>query len=324
MRRLGYLIRAGLGIPDYWHPRLEIRGDFESGRIGRYPVSMECKAEYPGQLNAEGVPVIFLGTIPTVLPVAVILYGLGSYDAFLQTANLRYRDQTMRALCWLKNRSVALGEGIGWPNREDIPVYGLQAPWFSAVAQGFALSLLVRANDFDSGGPWRAMACAAWRGYHVPIEAGGFSRKMPYGVVYEEYPAAQLNFVFNGMCHAVIGLWEAWKSHLVAEAEEDFHNGINAVRFLLPRFVEHNWSLYSLSECLGKPLLASPYYQRANGLLAKVIAVMANDLELARCGQCWLNASDSVVRRVAISLRIGLDRFFAAPELLHTDKAQKI
>src|SRR5918994_1862845 len=140
---LPYLIRSGLGIPDYWHPNLEIQKDFQSAKIARYPLSMDIKADYPGQLNGEGVPVVFLDTMSSASPVTVILYGLGSHDVFLNTGNERYLRQMMCALQWLKKHYVALGDGIGWPYPEDLPVYGLKSPWFSAVVQGFALSLLV-------------------------------------------------------------------------------------------------------------------------------------------------------------------------------------
>src|SRR5262245_26561591 len=114
----------------------------------------------------------------------------------------RYQLQMMRAMHWLENHRVPLGHGICWPYPEDLPVYA----WFeesmvlSGIVQGFALSLLVRGSQLASNGPWLAMAHQTWCGYGLPIEAGGFTRKMLQGVVYEEYPAPELNFVFNGMC----------------------------------------------------------------------------------------------------------------------------
>jgi hypothetical protein len=320
---LSYLIRSGLGIPDYWHPYLEIQNDFQTGKIARYPLSMDMKADYPGQLNGEGVPIVFLDAASSVSPVTVILFGLGSHDVYLNTGHKRYQQQMMRALHWLENHCVPLGDGIGWPNREDLPVYALKTPWFSGVVQGFALSLLVRGSQLDSKGPWRDIARQTWRGYHLPIEAGGFNRKMPQGVVYEEYPTSELSFVFNGMCHALIGLWEAAKSGVAAGAEEDFNNGVEALRALLPCFTRGSWSLYSLSDCLGKPLLASPYYQRANGLLANVLGRMVRDSEIRSYGDRWLQASDSIIQRTLMSLRISVDRFLHAPALLNSDKSRK-
>jgi hypothetical protein len=284
---------------------------------------MHIKADYPGQLNDEGVPIVFLDTGPSVSPATVILYGLGSHDAFLNTGYKRYQRQMMRTLQWLEKHCVPLGHGIGWPNREDLPVYGLKSPWFSGVVQGFALSLLVRGSQLDSQGPWRGMALQTWRGYHLPIEEGGFNREMPQGVVYEEYPTSELNFVFNGMCHALIGLWEARKSGILADAEEDFDKGVEALRALLPCFTRGSWSLYSLTQCLGKPLLASPYYQRTNGLLANVLGRMIGDPEIRTYGDRWLEASGSIVQRTLMSLRISIDRFLHAPALLNSDKSKK-
>src|SRR5262249_41825713 len=118
---LSYLVRSGLGIPDYWHPHLEIQIDFQSSRISQYPISMDVKANYPGELNQEGVPIVFLDGVPSILPVTVIQYGLGSHDAFLNTGDKRYWQQMMTVLQWLENHSVPLGNGVGWPNPEDLP-----------------------------------------------------------------------------------------------------------------------------------------------------------------------------------------------------------
>ena len=180
----------------------------------------------------------------------------------------------------------------------------------------------MRGSQFDDKGPWHSLVRKTRLGYHVPVESGGFRRNLSEGIVYEEYPARDLNFVFNGMCHALIGLWEAAKSGIVSDAEDDFKLGVQALRALLPRFSRGSWSLYSLSDCMGKPILASPYYQRANGLLANVIGLMVGDPEIRCCGDRWLAASDSILRRSLMSLRISVDRFLNAPGLLSSDKSK--
>jgi hypothetical protein len=318
----GYLIRAGLGIPDYWHPHLEIQTDFLSGKIGRYPISMDVKGDYPGQLGEDGVPIVFSEkkNEGTALPVTIILYGLGSHDAFIRTRDERYRRQMMECvLPWLENHCVVLGEGIGWPTSEDLPAFGLKAPWFSGIAQGFALSLLVRAYELDKNVRWSRLARQTWLGFRLPVADGGFCREINEGIIYEEYPTQQLDCVFNGMCHALIGLWEAWHSGLITEAEVDFKKGMNGLRACLPRFEHGHWSLYSLNPCLGKPLLASPYYHRANGLLAQVISLMADAPDFRIYGERWLESGASITRRIATSCRIGFDRYLHAPSLLQHD-----
>jgi len=317
-----YLLRAALGIPDYWHPYLEIQTDFLSGKIGRYPISMDVKADYPGRLGQDKVPIVFSAEKKgrPALPVTVVLYGLGSHDAFIRTRDERYRKQMAEGvLPWLEEHSTVLGEGVGWPTREDLPAFGLKAPWFSAIVQGFALSLFVRAYELEKNVRWAELAYRTWLGFHLPVQDGGFCRKIDEGVIYEEYPARQLDCVFNGMCHALIGLWEAWRSGLVGEAELDFKKGLSGLHAYLPRFDYCNWSLYSLNPCLGKPLLASPYYHRANGLLAQVVSLMAEAPDFRIYGERWLRSSKSITRRIARSLCIGLDRYRRAPSLLHHD-----
>jgi hypothetical protein len=317
-----YLIRSGLGLPDYWHPPLSIQIDFRSGKIERYPISMAAKALYPGKLNEEKVPLTFLVGTPYVSPTTVALYGLGNHEAFLEDRNDLYYTQMRSALTWLKKHRVPLGSGIGWANELDLSVYGLKAPWFSSIAQGFALSLFVRAHQLDPNEDWAFLARETCFGYGTLVEEGGFTRRIKEGLIYEEYPGPKLDAVFNGMCHALIGLWEAWKTGIVPTAEIAFTDGIHGLRALLPRFNHGRWSLYSLNQCLGKPLLASPYYQRANGLLATVVGLMIDDPEIHSYGNRWLAASNSVSLRTLMSLRIGIDRFLHAPALLNSDKSQ--
>jgi hypothetical protein len=117
-------------------------------------------------------------------------------------------------------------------------------------------------------------------------------------------------------------LWEAWKSGLIPEAEADFNAGVQALRRSLPFFSKGVWSLYSLTQRLGKPLLASPYYQRANALLAQIMGMITHHPEFSICGERWLKSSQSLPRRTAMSLRIAIDRCLNAPALLQRDKAK--
>jgi hypothetical protein len=316
-----YLLRSGLGIPDYWHPYLEVQNDFQAGKVGTYPVSMAVKADYPGQINEEGVPVVYLEGRATVLPVTVILFGLGSHDAFLTTGDKRYQQQMMQVLSWLKRHCVGLGYGVGWPNHMDIPLYGLKDPWFSALTSALALSLFVRADQLHPEEQWAAFARKTWLGFDVPLQHGGFCRNIGTGAIYEEYPRRSLDCAFSGMCLALIGLWESLRSGVVPEAERSFNEGLAGLRSLLPRFAYGRWSLYSLNDSFGTPLLASPYYQRSNGLLAQVVGIMAGDSEFRSYGERWVSASDSRFGRIALSLRIALHRYRHAPALLHSDKA---
>lgn len=306
LRHLSYLVKSGLGLADYWHPYLEIQEDFQNREISRYPISMHPKGNYPGTLNAEGVPVIDQGEEVITTPVVVLLYGLGSSDLLFLTKDPRYERQFVHARDWLVKHQVPFGTGIGWPHQMDMGE--LKAPWFSCITQGLALSLFVRAQKLQPIPLWKEIAVCTYRGFHVPIDDGGFLRVVQDGFVYEEYPTVARHFVFNGMCTALIGLWEAWSYGLVPEAENEFRQGVRALRSHLRQFDHDGWSLYSLDPCLGRPFLASPYYQRANGLLAQVVGFMADEPELTMYGQRWIRSSESPLRRLIMSARIALDR----------------
>jgi hypothetical protein len=305
-----YLVRGGLGIPDYWHPRLTLHPEaLSSSHVGCYPIAMESKADYPGEIDDAGIPIVVLNGRRMTIPITIVLYGLGSYDAFAKSQEARYSLQLARTLEWLSGNSVTLGDGIGWPHLYEYESYGLKSPWFSAIVQGLALSLFIRAHELYRERRWYELAVATWRGMRTPMDHGGFCRPFGGGVVYEEYPVAQLDCVFNGMCFALIGLWECARYSVAEEAGTDFDLGARALRTLLPRFDWHGWSVYSLNSSLGKPLLASPYYHRANGILAQLMAVMTGDPEFAEYSARWLRSGGSVGRRVGVSLKVAVDRY---------------
>jgi hypothetical protein len=323
--KTAYLIRSGLAIPDYWHPKLELQTDFLSGQVGRYPVSMDVKANYPGELDHEGVPIVFWGKGKNAAasPVNIVLYGLGNYEVFRRTRDPRFYARFLNVLRWLQNHYVPFGNGISWAYGENLPIFGLKAPWFSSITQGFALSLIVRAVEIEGAVPWSELAHQTWAGYHWPVDKGGFCRHVADGLIFEEYPGPQLDCVFNGMCYSLIGLWEAWKSGVVPEAEESFTMGVRGLRSYLPQFDRGSWSRYSLNECLKGGLLASPYYHRANGLVAQVIGLMSDDPIFCQYGERWIESSKSFTRRVYMSMYIGINRYLNAPALLHSDKSRK-
>ena len=302
------LFRTALRIPDYFHPRLNLERDFLFGRIGKYPITMQAKAEYKDEMTEDSVPAIVENGGRIAQPVMVALYGLGSHDAFLETRVERYSMQMMHALRWLETHHVKLGNGIGWMQKQDVLPFKLKAPWFSAIVQGLVLSLFVRAHQMNESALWRELAHQTLLGFRVPVAEGGFSRRVANGVIYEEYPAPDLDCVFNGMCKALIGLWEAFRFGLVLDAEIDFNRGVAGLRSFLPQFDLNGWSLYSLNQCLGKPFLASPFYHRANGLLSIVMAHLTGDSEFQLYGERWLRTGENLPRRMSVSFQTGLAR----------------
>ena len=59
-------------------------GALSSNQVGCYPISMESKADYPGEISEGGIPIVFLDGRRMTIPITVVLYGLGSYDAFVK------------------------------------------------------------------------------------------------------------------------------------------------------------------------------------------------------------------------------------------------
>jgi hypothetical protein len=52
------------------------------------------------------------------------------------------------------------------------------------------------------------------------------------------------------------------------------------------------------------------------------VGAMGQRAEFRAYGEKWLKTSNSISRRVVMSLRIGIDRYRHAPSLLHSDKSK--
>jgi hypothetical protein len=56
--------------------------------------------------------------------------------------------------------------------------------------------------------------------------------------------------------------------------------------------------------------------------MACVVGQMSGEREFIEYGTRWLKAN-SPVRRIAVSLRIGMERFLVSPSMLQRDKSKK-
>ena len=122
--------------------------------------------------------------------------------------------------------------------------------WYSAMAQGQAMSLLVRAYIRTKNKKYLSAALKGTHLYDVPSSEGGvlakFADKYNW---YEEYPTTPSCFVLNGFIYSLLGLYDL---RMVAPAKESFvadrlyTTGLESLRSLLPLFDTGSGSIYDL------------------------------------------------------------------------------
>jgi hypothetical protein len=228
--------------------------DVHGARLGRYYLVFDEEELKRGgsqdfHFDAQGIPVIpsYIDVEPRRLhyyPIAIGQYALAIFHTWLGSERQDDRRRFLRLADWFVEHQAEDG---CWYADTDVPLYGLRAPWPSAMAQGRGLSVLTRAWQCTSDARYIESAGSALAAFSAPLERGGITDTYKGWITYEEYPAQPAPHVLNGMIFALFGLWD-----LVRAEPEDpraaaiFERGAATVEALLPLYDSGWWSLYDL------------------------------------------------------------------------------
>lgn len=160
-------------------------------------------------------------------------------DLFLDAANYFVRHQDSKG---------------GWPvkvTRKLIPeVMELEPGWYSAMGQGQAISLLVRAYVASKNKTYLEAAGKALDIFDIPSSKGGVLAKFLNSFDwYEEYPTTPSSFVLNGFIYSLIGLYDLKQmatSPVSEKAAELYNNGMRTLKAMLPMFDSGTGTFYDL------------------------------------------------------------------------------
>jgi hypothetical protein len=147
------------------------------------------------------------------------------------------------------------GEAGVW--EYDFDIMGMYAPWVSAMAQGQAMSALLRAWQLTGDPRYRASAERALRAFEIPLDEDGVRCEGPGGGVwFAEYPKQATPRVLNGHIYALYGLWDLYRAAGSEPARELWQQGLDALRAGLDQFDAGDWSHYCVP--VGRPRLRAP------------------------------------------------------------------
>ncbi|HEY7876216.1 MAG TPA: D-glucuronyl C5-epimerase family protein, partial [Actinomycetota bacterium] len=134
----------------FWHETPAVNYAAPIDEIGEYYMTFHDKAHYGGPFDDDGIPMLdYRGELGRQYnPIAIAQYGLAAYNQFAQGAGDEWLDKTVTVADWLAGNLT--------PNPSGVPVWNhhfdweyrdtLRAPWYSGLAQGQGISLLVRAH----------------------------------------------------------------------------------------------------------------------------------------------------------------------------------
>jgi heparosan-N-sulfate-glucuronate 5-epimerase len=206
----------------------------------------------------------------------------GALAAFEQTARL------------LETRAERAADGLRWPYLVPVPKYGLRAPWYSAMAQGQAASVFVRAHLSTHDDRHRGLAEAAIRPLLAETDTDLVSIEAE-GPVLEEAPSDPRSHILNGWIYALWGLWDVAVAFDDDEAARRFEASAACLASLLDRYDAGWWTRYSLYPHRLDDL-AKPFYHALHATQADVLHTLTERPEFARAARRW-RRYDTLPRR---------------------------
>ncbi|MBV9573594.1 MAG: hypothetical protein JOY93_06035, partial [Acidobacteriales bacterium] len=134
----------------FWHETPQANSHATFDRLGPYYMRFDGKAEYSGEHDPRGIPLLnYRGKFGLQYnPIAIAQWGLGNYNAFCENREPSRRQKFLAACDWLCENLETNAFGVPvWNHQFDWEYRDrLKNPWYSGLAQGQGISLLVRGH----------------------------------------------------------------------------------------------------------------------------------------------------------------------------------
>ena len=275
----------------FWHEIPAENPNASTTELGEYYVLFAEKADYQGAYDPSGIPQLdYHGHIGLQYnPIAIAQYGLGNYNRWRRTRDSTRKRKFLLIADWLCSHLEPNAHGLSvwnhhfnWEYRDT-----LRAPWYSALAQGQGISLLIRAHK-DTGDPkYLDAARRAFVSFQRPIPEGGVAFTDESGDLwFEEYIVSPPTHILNGFIWALWGVYDYFLATKDISAQDLFSRGILTLLHNLDRYDLGFWSLYEQSGT-RLPMVASTFYHRLHIVQLRVMHRLTRQDVFARIADRW-------------------------------------
>jgi heparosan-N-sulfate-glucuronate 5-epimerase len=285
----------------FWHETPAENPNATTKELGEYYMLFAEKADYPGHYDSSGVPQLdYHGHIGLQYnPIAIAQYGLGNYNLYRRTADPDRRRKFFIAADWLNSHLERNPQGLAvWNHHFDWEYRDtLRAPWYSALAQGQGISVLIRAHKESQDARYldaaqRALAC-----FELPINAGGVAFTDDSGDLwFEEYIVSPPTHILNGFIWAAWGVYDYFLATQDTSAHELFSRAVRTLLHNLDRYDLGFWSLYEQSGT-RLPMVASAFYHQLHIVQLRVMHRLTGEYAFARVANRWETYTHSRTNR---------------------------
>jgi len=232
-------------------PETELPGDypffrkFTSDEIVKQPFYVlddkgVLQSDYGGRYDEKGLQ---------YNPVMIATYSYLLYREWLETRDEGKLVKFLIQADWLGDNTVEKGGFVVWEYYMDQPAFGATSPWRSAMANGMAIGVLVRAYALTGKRVYLDTADQAFKAFLVDTQDGGVVTSVGADVIFFEEVADQgapSSKILNGFIAALPGLYDYWQCSGREDVKQAWDKGVRALRQSLPQYDAKFISLYDL------------------------------------------------------------------------------
>jgi heparosan-N-sulfate-glucuronate 5-epimerase len=187
--------------------------------------------------------------------------------------------------------------GMGW--RAAFEESSLKAGWMSALYQGQAMSVLVRAHLLTKEPAFLDAANEAWPMLLVPVARGGLAATFVSTTddCWEELPTTPPSRILNGWILAIWGLLDLAAVTPSTRVQDVSTSALESLRRHLPEYDTGWWSTYDHPD--GKPpRLASVSYHYEHIWMLSALAARTGVDDFALWATRWDRDADTATHRL--------------------------
>lgn len=286
----------------FWHETPAENPNASFTELGEYYMVFAEKADHSGPFDPHGIPQLdYHGKIGRQYnPIAIAQYGLGNYNLWHRTGDSVRGERFFRIADWLRDHLETNSQGLAvWNHHFDWEYrQTLKAPWYSGLAQGQGISVLVRAHRESGDVRYLEGARSAFESFERPIADGGVAFLDEYGDLwFEEYIVSPPTHILNGFIWALWGVHDYFVATQDNSARKLFSRGVRTLLHNLDRYDMGFWSLYEQSGT-RLPMVASRFYHRLHIVQLRVMHRLTGEDKFDKAAERWEEYTRGRAKRV--------------------------
>ena len=285
----------------FWHETPTANPRLVSNRLGEYYMLFAEKADYTGIHDDAGIPMLnYRGKVgPQYNPIAIAQWGLANFNRYVSARDATAEKKFLSASDWLRDNLERNSANIPvWQHHFDWDYRDtLRAPWYSGLAQGQGISLLLRAAAASGKNDYLDAARSAFESLSRTSAEGGVLFVDEFQDVWiEEYIVTPPTHILNGFVWALWGVYDYSLTFPTSQARDLFNRCVETLTKNLARYDNGFWSLYEQSGT-RLPMVASRFYHQLHIVQLRVMHQLTNLAVFAQTADRWEEYSRNRLNR---------------------------